>query len=122
MYSITAWSKNKEQAWDFLHFLVEQKMQKRSVLRDRALNLEARTDRIELKAADQGLAGKEAKKHIRQHIEEMQSVYENVDVLFDMGEIKEILWLTLADYMNGEISLDEALAKSEEALLIRINE
>ncbi len=122
LYSITTWSENKAQAWDFLRFLVEQKMQKRSVLRDRPLNLEARTDRIELKAADQGLAGKEAKKHIRHHVEEMQSVYENVDMLFDMGEIKESLWLTLCDYMDGELSLDEAMAKSEEALLIRINE
>ena len=122
MYSISAWSEHQEEAWDFLRFLVEQKVQNRSVLRDRPLNLEAREDRIALKAADQGLAGKEAKYYIKHHIEEMQSVYENVDKLFDMGEIKETLWLILSDYMNGEVSLEDALSKSEEALLIRINE
>ena len=86
------------------------------------MNLEAHADRVALKAADQGLAGKEARNYIRQHVEEMQAVYENIDVMYDMGEIKEILWLTLCDYMDGELSLDEVLAKSEEALLIRINE
>lgn len=122
MYSISAWSEHKIEAWGFLRFLVEQQVQKRSVLRDRPMNLEARADRVALKAADQGLAGKEAKKYIRQHVEEMQAVYETVDAMYDMGEIKEILWLTLCDYMDGELSLDEVLAKSEEALLIRINE
>lgn len=123
MYSITSWSKQKDAAWEFLNYLVQQSSMERIILCDRPINKLARENVLQ-KQLDMLFITPETPEFplAQSYIEEMEKVYQSIDYLFDYGDIKEILWTNLLAYMEGEISLEEALVKSEEWIMLRLHE
>lgn len=118
LYSITSWSKNKDAAWRFLSFLVRKDMQSAQTMFNRPLHVDARRAQQE-----DGFTRFMLDKVLgTQYIDDMNAVYRSVDTMYDMHALKEDLYKPLLDYMNGKLTLEDALTQAEHDLWIRINE
>lgn len=118
LYSITAWSKNKDAAWRFLSFLVRKDMQSAQTMCNRPIHIDGRRTQQE-----DGFSRLNLDKALgTQYIEDINAVYRSVDTMYDMHALKEDLYKPLLDYMNGKLTLEDALTQAEHDLWIRINE
>lgn len=118
LLSISNRAENKDKAWDFLHFLVQENTQSLFAFTDVPLHLDARK-------AQQNEAMKRHN-YNEDSVEKFQfdadNLYKSVDYLYDMNYMKEDLFRPLLKYLSGEITLDEALKRAERAIWIRLNE
>ena len=118
MYSINNKSKNKEDAWKFLSFLLEDDIQKLRTLRSEPIN--TRANREILEAAAEELSrnyGDDALKTV----DMMMNIFDRTDYV-DMYYDKQDIYDPLISYINDEMPLEEALKKAEENVWIRLNE
>lgn len=118
MYSINNKSKNKEDAWKFLSFLLEDDIQKLRTLRSEPIN--TRANREILEAAAEELSrnyGDDALKTV----DMMMNIFDRTDYV-DMYYDKQDIYDPLMSYINDEMSLEDALKKAEKNVWIRLNE
>jgi ABC-type glycerol-3-phosphate transport system substrate-binding protein len=108
LYSISARSENKDDAWEFLSFLIEEEQMKMDSLAAVPLNT---------KAMDALLAPFD---------DERQSFYReltgNIDFLYDFGLYKQDIVTPVMEFINDDITLDEALEEAEYNIWLRMNE
>lgn len=122
MYSISASSKNKDAAWELLSLAMSEEMQSLNAMRNRPLNTVSRGK--SMKEAEKATIERfpEMSQQIKTFYNDMRKVYSNVDYMYDMGIGKEHLFYPLLDYVDGKITLDEALTKAEHDILIWLSE
>ena len=119
MYSISAWSVNKEAAWDFLSFLLRDDIQDLWTLRNRPLNVNVREARMQNAISDYDEA------HMSlgmKYIEEMDTVYASVDYLYNMADISEPIVILAEEYILHDKALEDALTQCESQLSRKLNE
>ena len=120
MYSINDRSKRKESAWKFLSFLLEEDIQF-ILTRDRTglpIN-EKSVDRMINEAVYMlSLSGSDIDRYNNAMVESSHKI----DYLYNMGYLKQDISEPIGLYMDGQITLDEALKKAEENVIIRLNE
>lgn len=119
LYSIMQNSKNKEAAWQFLSFLMRRDVQQLHVLYNVKLNADVRNAEIEQAISAEA---PEDQPMAKRYAEDIKNVYQSVDTFYDMNELKENLYPPLIKYLNGEMTLDDALTQAERDLWISINE
>lgn len=120
MYSINNRSERKENAWKFLSLLLEENIQF-ITSEERVgipINQKGVNKMIEHAVWMHALSGSNIDKYNRSTIENS----EKIDYLYDMGDMRYDLINAIKLYMDGEITLDEALKKAEEKIIIRLNE
>lgn len=120
MYSIKNRSDRKENAWKFLSFLLEEDIQFNLSREKSGLPINQKgIDRMIKDAIDMHrLSGENIDKYNKALMENLH----NIDYLYNMGLIRVDIHDSIALYMNGSISLDEAIKKAEEKVTIRLNE
>ena len=119
MYSVSAWSVNKEAAWDFLSFLLRDDIQDLWTLRNRPLNVNIREARMQNAISDYDEA------HMSlgmKYIEEMDTVYASVDYLYNMADISEPIVILAEEYILHDKALEDALTQCESQLSRKLNE
>lgn len=120
MYSINNRSERKENAWKFLSFLLEEDIQ-----------FVASNERVGIPISQKGvdrmvehatwmhaLSGNNIDRYNKAVINNSNEI----NYLYDMGYMREDLLNAIRFYMNDEMTLDEALKKAEENIIIRLNE
>lgn len=120
MYSINNRSERKENAWKFLSFLLEEDMQF-VASRDRTgmpINKKGVDRMIDYETRMLSSSGDNIDRYNKSMIENSHKI----DYLYNMGKLRLDISNPIGLYMNGEISLDEALKKAEENVIIRLNE
>lgn len=120
MYSINNRSERKENAWKFLSFLLEEDMQF-VASRDRTgipINTKGVDRMIDYETRMLSSSGDNIDRYNKSMIENSHKI----DYLYNMGKLRLDITAPIGLYMNGEISLDEALKKAEENVIIRLNE
>lgn len=120
MYSINNRSSRKENAWKFLSFLLEEDIQF-LVSRDKTgmpINKKGVDRMIEDATYMHGLSGKNIDKYNKNMIDNSHEI----DYLYNMGYLRLDISEPIGLYMDGEMTLDEALKKAEENIIIRLNE
>ena len=118
MYSINNKSKNKEDAWKFLSFLLEDDIQKLRTLRSEPINTRANREILEATAEEFSRNyGDDALKVV----DMMMNIFDCTDYV-DMYYNKQDIYNPLISYINDEMPLEEALKKAEENVWIRLNE
>lgn len=120
MYSINNRSERKKNAWKFLSLLLEEDMQF-ITSRERVgtpISQKGVDKMIEDAVFMHALSGSNIDRYNKSTIDNSQKI----DYLYDMGYMRHDLINTIKFYMDGEMSLDEALKKAEEKIIIRLNE
>jgi multiple sugar transport system substrate-binding protein len=118
MYSVNNKSKNKEDAWKFLSFLLEDDIQKLRTLRAEPVNTKANKKILEAAAEEFSKTyGDDALKVV----DMMMNIFDRIDYV-DMYYNKQDIYDPLMSYINDEMSLEDALKKAEENVWIRLNE
>lgn len=119
MYSIYSKSPNKEQAWHFLSFLLEEEIQMLHTLPGKPINTKA-DEKLLINVAQEfsSFYGDEA----FQFFDMMTNISEKIDYLYEMGLFKLDIYYPVQQYVEGEISLEEALKQAEENVWIRLHE
>ena len=118
MYSINNRSENKENAWKFLSFLLEEELQSLKKIPGTALNLEAEkkvSEKIEK-------VENRYEKGINGIWEMMEPIYKNIDYMYDLNYFKNDIKAPILEYLQDKISLEEAIKKAEDNVWIRLNE
>ena len=120
MYSINNRSERKENAWKFLSFLLEEDIQflnsKERI--GTPISQEGVDRMIEDAIWMHDLSGSNIDRYNKSRIENSQKI----DYLYDMGYMRDDILNAIKLYMDGETTLDEALKKAEENVMIRLNE
>ncbi len=120
MFSINNRSERKENAWKFLSFLLTEDIQF-------LVSKERSGTPISQKGVDRmigyafwmhGYSGDNVDKYNKSTIENSQKI----NYLYDMGYMRQDLIDAIKLYMDDEVTLDEALKKAEESIMIRLNE
>lgn len=119
MYSISSNSPNKEQAWHFLSFLLEEEIQMLHTLPGKPINARA-NEKLLMNAAQEvkNIYGDEVFKFVHM----MTPLSNEIDYLYDMGYFKLDLYHPIFEYVEGKISLEEALQQAEKNVWIRLHE
>ena len=118
MYSVNNKSKNKEDAWKFLSFLLEDDIQKLRTLRAEPVNTKANKEILEAAAEEFSKTyGDDALKVV----DMMMNIFDRTDYV-DVYYDKQDIYDPLMSYINDEMSLEDALKKAEENVWIRLNE
>ncbi|MBU5427548.1 ABC transporter substrate-binding protein [Tissierella pigra] len=118
MYSINNRSDKKENAWKFLSFLLEEDIQF-IASRDRTgmpINKKGVYRMIE--DATYYLSGSSVDRYNKATIQNSH----RIDYLYNMGYLRFDISNPISFYMNGEMTLDEALKKAEKNVIVRLNE
>lgn len=120
MYSINNRSERTENAWKFLSFLLEEDIQFIASKDRTGIPLSKKgVDRMISDAvSSQGLKGENIDKYNNAMIESSHKI----DYLYNMGYLMNDLLDPIELYMEDTITLDEALKKAEENVIIRLNE
>ena len=120
LYSVMYGSENKNEAVDFLRFLMALDTNTISMATNVPFNMRQRTNRFEREK--ERVFRFHDPKIIDLYYDEMDVVYAAVDTLYDMGKVKPALYTPLLKYLSGEMTLDDALTQAEEQIYIQINE
>lgn len=123
MLSIYGKSENKESAWKFLSFMLEEDVQTTTGVGDFKpmgfpLNISS-VDKIKdtTKANDPKISGE-----VERISEDFEEICGKIDYMYDTGYVKSDIYNAFKKYFEDEISLDEAVKQAEEAVTIRLNE
>ena len=120
MYSINNRSERKENAWKFLSFLLEEDIQFISS-RDRT-GIPISKKGVDRMIADAIYMHRLSGSNIDGYNNAMLENSHKINYLYDMGYLRLGISEPIGLYMNGEITLDEALKRAEENVMIRLNE
>ena len=119
MYSINNRSENKENAWKFLSFLLEDEIQELDNIPGTALNIEA----------EKNICPKWEENYERffelngkPWWEMMEPIYTDIDYMYDLDYFKNDIKAPILEYLQDKISLEEAIKKAEDNVWIRLNE
>ena len=116
MYSINNRSENKENAWKFLSFLLEEEIQTRDNIPGTALNLEA----------ERNIYPTWKEKYFEENgkdwLEMMEPIYTDIDYLYDLDYFKNDIKAPILEYLSDKLSLEEAVKKAEDNVWVRLNE
>ncbi len=119
MYSINSKSQNKEKAWKFLSFLLEDEIQMIRSLPGKPINTRADRELLENAARElKNTYGDETYKFV----DMMTNISEKIDYLYDMDYFKLDIYTPIQRYVEGEWILEEALKQAEENVWIRLHE
>ena len=120
IYSINNRSTRKEEAYKFLSFLLEEDIQ---FLASREMIGHPINEKgLEL-VIDQAIRMREfSGPSIDKYNESTRRNVEKVDYLYNMGSLVFDISRPIGDYMEGKLTLDEALEKAEAKVVIRLNE
>ena len=131
MYSINNRSERKESAWKFLSFILGEDKVQYAVSREKGELLSEKGFEYMLNKDVQSISPYDSKTNSRvdpykagreKYNKAIKEASHKIDYLYDMGDIKNELLNALTPYMKDEATLDEALKKAEEKILIRLNE
>ncbi len=123
MYSINNRSDRKENAWKFLSFLLEEDIQfiASRDSEDRGgipINKKGVDKMIENATYQHNFSGIDVDRYNKALIDHSHKI----DYLYNMGYLRFDILEPIGAYMDGEMTLDEALKKAEENVTIRLNE
>ena len=115
LYGITANSPHKESAWKFLNFAIQEKNQKLGSQWSLPVNKAALGNDVPTKrrVSEEGL---------KRYFDDLNVLYRNIDTIYGADKITMDVFYPLVQYLNDELTLDEALAKAQQSAWIRINE
>lgn len=115
LYGITAKSQHKESAWKFLKFAIEEENQKLSSLMGLPVNKAAWPAMVPSKkrVPEEGL---------QPFFDDLTMLYRNIDTIYGADKLTMDVFNPLLQYLNGELTLEEALAKAQQSVFIRLNE
>lgn len=123
MYSINNRSDRKENAWKFLSFLLEEDIQfialKDPENRGAIPINEKGVDRM---IEDANYMHKFLGVDVDRYNKAMIEHSHEIDYLYNMGYLRLDILEPIGSYMDGKMTLDEALKKAEENVIIRLNE
>lgn len=122
MYSINERSKRKESAWKFLSFLLSEEIQNIASKYGTPVNTKAINNMMRKARRDSGFRDEEVPESIIRYEESYISNSKKIINLYDYTYMKRDLILALNEYMDDKITLEEALQKAEDSILIRLNE
>lgn len=119
VYSIPSQATNKEEAWDFLSFLLTEEIQQLDSLNGVAINLAAGESKFSgyIKANSNRYPSYEGE---MAEYSQLVKVYKSADYQYNGFYEEDIV--SLNDYMNDKLSLEEALDQAQQKIWIRINE
>lgn len=115
LYGITKQSEHKDLAWKFLKFAIEEENQGLGSQLSLPVN----------KAAWRAMIPPEdlvSDKVLKPFFDDLTMLYRNIDTIYGADKVTMDVYYPLEQYLNDEISLDEALAKAEQSVFIRLNE
>lgn len=118
MYSINNRSARKDKAWKFLSFLLQEDIQSLHSISGMPINQKAVEKIGEDAIKDHNMGDKNAIRFNK----EMNEISQKIDFLYDMDYLKVDIDKPIQDYLNDKITLDEAIKKAEENVMIRLNE
>lgn len=110
MYSISSNSENKEAAWAFLSYLLTPDIQGQKSLDAIPVNMEAERKQRSSRSYSDELN--------RQY----ETILDTVDFAYDYSGYKGDLMYPIAEWLNGTLELEDALAEAEYNAWIRMNE
>ena len=120
MYSINNRSENKENAWKFLSFLLEDEVQSLIKIPGTAINLE--TEKKQSYKLEKEYNTGENKEENKSFWEMMEPIYTDMDYMYDLDYFKNDIKTPILEYLQDKISLEEAIKKAEDNVWIRLNE
>lgn len=118
MYSINNRSAHKDEAWKFLSFLLQEDVQSIKSIPGMPINQKA----VEKIGEDAIKDHAKGDKNAIRFNKEMNEISQKIDFLYDMDYLKVDIDKPIQDYLNDKITLDEAIKKAEENVMIRLNE
>lgn len=118
MYSINDRSERKENAWKFLSFLLEEDVQFIASKDRTGMPISKKSVDRMIDDATYWFSGSNIDRYNKTMIENSHKI----DYLYNMGNLRLDIAGPIGLYMNGNITLDEALKKAEENVIIRLNE
>ena len=115
LYGITANSPHKESAWKFLKFAIEEESQKLKSMISLPVNKAAWSAMVPPSDAvpEEGT---------KQFFEELPVLYRNIDTIYGADKVTRDIYKPLIQYLNDELTLEEALEKAQQSAWIRLNE
>lgn len=119
MYSMNARSERKENAWKFLSFLLEENIQAYTWLPGTRTNIAGEDKYIKIEEKMMINMNKEIS---RRFYKERRKVFEKIDYLYDMDYFKQDIFFPIMEYINDEITIEEAIKKAQENVDLRLNE
>ena len=120
MFSINGRSENQELAWEFLSRMLSEDVQSDLFLLS-GYPIDNSILPACLENAKQSWEEYPEIKYQAAHEDILQKL-ENIDIMYDMGSMKNDIYFELVKYFNDEITLEDALTAAEKALMIRLNE
>ena len=115
LYGITKNSPNKESAWKFLKFAIEEENQKLDSQKSLPVDKAAWTT---LYPSTQ----KVPEEGVERFLDDLTMLYRDVDTMYGANKVTMDMYYSLLEYLNDEITLEEALEKAQQSVWIRINE
>ena len=115
LYGITQKSENKDSAWKFLKFAMEEENQKLGSLLSLPVNKAAWSAMIPstLQVPEEGL---------QPFFDDLTMLYRNIDTIYGADKLTMDVFNPLIQYLNDELTLEEALEKAQQSVFIRLNE
>ena len=115
LYGITSKSEHKDAAWKFLKFAIEEENQKLGSL----LSLPVNKDAWSAMIPPTDMVPEEG---MELFFNDLTVLYKNIDSIYGADKVTMDVFYPLLEYLNDELTLDEALAKAQQNAWIRINE
>ena len=115
LYGITANSPHKESAWKFLKFAIEEENQKLESLLSLPVTKEAWSAMVPstLQVPEVGT---------QQFFKELTILYRDIDTIYGADKVTMDMFYPLLQYLNDELTLEDALEKAQQSVWIRLNE
>jgi ABC-type glycerol-3-phosphate transport system substrate-binding protein len=110
MYSISANSTKQQEAWDFLSFMLEADQQAMNNIYGAPVNFKGMNQSFDVHRASD-----EIKEQARQFTE-------NIDYTYDFYGYRDDISGPIMQYIDGKLTMDEALDLAEENVIFRLNE
>jgi ABC-type glycerol-3-phosphate transport system substrate-binding protein len=110
MLSISANSTQKQEAWDFLSFMLEADQQAMRSLSGAPVNIQGMEQSLLLRDLPN-----DAK-------EQARAFTSNIDYTYDIFGYRDDISMPIMQYINDELTLDEALTLAEENVMFRLYE
>lgn len=115
LYGITEKSPNKDSAWKFLKFAIEEENQQLGSFVSLPVNKAAWSTMI----PPVDMVPEEG---IKPYFDDLTMLYKNIDTIYGSDKVTMDAFEPLLQYLNDELTLEEALAKAQQNVWIRINE
>ena len=123
MLSIYGKSENKESAWKFLSFMLEENVQTATGVGDLVpMGFPLNTSFNDTMKKTMNRNRPQYTEEVERISEDFEEICEKIDYMYDTGYVKSDIYNACRKYFEDKISLDEAVKQAEEAVTIRLNE